>query len=448
MTDCPEQITFSFHPSKDVLVDFQGGQISSDAGLLPLIELDRRLGWTAQVSSLLHDDRQAGKTEHSLPQLLRQRFFGLIAGYEDCNDHTRLRGDPILKAATGKPLEKDLASQPTFSRFENAATAREVAQINRLLPEQFIQVHRGRKMKQIILDIDPTDDPCHGHQQLALFNGFYDQYMYYPLLVYERDSGMLLGVRLQAGNASAPKRAVQLLKPIIDRLRQEWPDLEIVIRGDAAFGCPQMYRFCEGNDLGYLLGLKASKPLQERTEWALEWIKERFERDGRACRHLGGFRYQAGTWEHERHILYKVEVNKEGTNRRFVITNRKGLPCHLWPQYNDRGTAETFIDDFKNGLEMDRLSCERFVANAFRLVLSAVAYNLLRVFREALVGTELETASIETIRSRLIKIGARVRQTVRRIWVHLSSAFPLRELLGRVVAAIEGLPPPVPASSG
>lgn len=443
MTDCPEQLTFSFHPSKDIVVDFEGGQISSDAGLLPVIELDRRLGWSAQLAALLHDDRQAAKTEHELPQLLRQRFFGLIAGYEDCNDHTRLRDDPILKVAAGKPLTKPLASQPTFSRFENAVTAREVAQINRWLPEQYVQVRRGRKIKQIILDIDPTDDPCHGHQQLALFNGFYGQYMYYPLLVYERQSGMLLGVRLQAGNAAAPKRAVSLLKPIVQRLRKQWPHVEIIVRGDAVFGCPRMYRFCEGNGLGYLFGLKASKPLQQQTKWALEWVKERFERDGRPCRHLGGFRYQAGTWQQQRRILYKVEANEQGTNRRFMITNRKGLPYHLWPQYNDRGTAETYIDEFKNGLEMDRLSCERFVANAFRLMLSAVAYNLLRVFREALAGTELETASIETIRSRLIKIGARVRQTARRIWVHLSSAFPLREVLARVVAVVQGIPPPV-----
>ena len=443
MTNCPRQLTFSFHPRKDIVADFQGGQISSDAGLLPLIELDRRLGWTERVAGLLEDPRQAAKTEHELAQLLRQRFFGLIAGYEDCNDHTRLRDDPILKAAAGKPLENALASQPTFSRFENAVSAREVARISRLLPELFVQVHRGRKIKQIILDIDPTDDPCHGHQQLALFNGFYNQYMYYPLLVYERQSGMLLGARLQAGNAGAAKRAVSLLKPIIERLREEWPDVEIIVRGDAAFGCPQMYRFCEGNGVEYLFGLKASKPLQERTKWALEWVKGRFERDGRPCRHLGGFRYQAGSWKQSRRVLYKVEANEQGTNRRFMVTSRQGLPCQLWPEYNDRGTAETYIDEFKNGLEMDRLSCERFVANAFRLVLSAVAYNLLRVFRGALAGTELETASIETIRSRLIKIGARVRQTVRRIWVHLGSAFPLREVLARVVAAVAGIPPPV-----
>jgi hypothetical protein len=256
---------------------------------------------------------------------------------------------------------------------------------------------------------------------------------------------MLLGVRLQSGKSSAPKRAVKLLRPIIERLREEWPEVEILIRGDSAFGCPRMYRFCESNDLWYLLGLTATKPLQARTEWALTWVKERFERDGEPHRHIGGFVHQAGSWKRRRRILYKVEANGEGANRRFVVTNCRGLPAHLWPRYNDRGTAETFIDDYKNGLRMDRLSCSRFVANAFRLVLSAVAYNLLRVFRGALAATALENASIETIRSRLIKIGARVHQTARRIWVHLSSAFPMREVLARVVAAIQRVSPPVAA---
>jgi hypothetical protein len=443
MTVRPAQLTFNFHACKDVVADFHGGQISSDAGLLPLIELDRRLGWTEQAARCLTDPRQQSKVKHTRLQLLRQRFFGLIAGYEDCNDHNRLKTDPILKAASNKPMDEDLASQPTFSRLENTATAREVTELNRLLCQQFIQVHGRQRLKRIVLDIDTTDDPCHGHQQRALFNGFYGQYMYLPLLVYERESGMLVGVRLQSGNASPVRRAVQLLKPIIKALRKQWPNAEIVLRGDAAFGCPQLYDFCEPRGLGYLFGLRATKPLKEHTNWALTWVKERHERTGGPQRHVGGFRHQAGTWPHERRVLYKVEANDEGTNRRFMVTNLKGLPAHLHPFYNDRGTAETFIDDCKNGLNMDRLSCGRFVANAFRLVLTALAYNLMRMFRGALVGTTLESATTETIRSRLIKIGARVRQTARRIWVHLSSAFPLREVLARVTAFVHGLSPPL-----
>ena len=444
MTDCREQLTFSFYPSKQVVADFQGGLISSDAGLLPIRELDGRLGWTARVAEQIVDARQPGKVDHSMVDLVRQRLFALIAGYEDGNDHTRLRHDPVLKTIVGRDLDQPLGSQPVISRFENAVTARQVAQINRLLVEGFVQQQR-RRPKRLVLDIDPTDDPCHGQQQGALFNGFYGQHMYLPMLVFERSTGMLLGVRLRAGNVPAAHRVIQLLKPIVRRLRQQWPGLDILLRADAGFATPVLYRFCERHRIEYLIGFRASKPLKKQTQWALGWLQERFARDGKPARHRGGFLHQADRWTRARRILYKVEVNDQGTHRRFVITNCKGIPHHLWPEYDDRGTAETFIDDLKNGLAMDRLSCERFVANAFRLMLAAVAYNLLRVFRSTLADTELETASVETIRSRLIKIGARVRQTARRIWVHLASAFPLREGLRRSLLRIAALPPPDPA---
>ena len=441
MTDCRTQLTFDFHPRKAVITDFDGGLISSDAGLLPIRQLDQRLGWTAAVADVLNDTRQAGKVEHVLPAVVRQRLFGIIAGYEDANDHTRLRHDPILQTVAAESA-KPLGSQPTLSRFENAVTARQVAQINRLLVKMFIQRMGRRRPQRLILDIDPTDDPCHGHQQLALFNGFYDQSMYLPNLVFERTTGMLLGVRLRAGNVEAAHRVVQLLQPIIAALRKAWPDVEILIRADAGFATPRLYRFCERESLDYLIGFAASKPLKERTDWALRWVTGRFQRDGQPCQWRGGFAHQAGSWNHPRRILYKVEVNDRGINRRFVVTNCKGTPRELWPRYDDRGTAETFIDECKNGLAMDRLSCRRFVANAFRLALAAVAYNLMRAYRDMLAGTELETASVETIRSRLIKIGARVRRTVRRVWVHLPSSFPLRAVLARAHQAILRLHPP------
>jgi hypothetical protein len=443
MTDCPEQLTFSFHPRKAVVADFHGGLISSDAGLLPIRQLDQRLGWSAAVAGILAEGRQAGKVQHDRPTVLRQRLFALIAGYADANDHTRLRHDAVLQTVAADNAGS-LGSQPTLSRFENAVTARQVAEINRLLVAMFIQRLRsgGQRPDRLILDIDATDDPCHGHQQLALFNGFYDQYMYLPNLVFERTTGMLLGVRLQAGNADAARRTIQLLKPIVNALRDAWPDVEILIRADAGYATPRLYRFCEANELEYLIGFKASEPLKQRTQWALDWLTERFERDGEAVCWRGGFGHQAESWKRPRRILYKVEVNDQGTNRRFVVTNCKGTPLKLWPGYNDRGTAETFIDEFKNGLSMDRLSCRRFTANAFRLVLTAVAHNLMRVYRQMLAGTPLEAASVETIRSRLIKVGARVRRTVRRVWVHLAEGFPLRDILAKAHQAILQLHPP------
>jgi len=441
MTACPTQLTFDFLPRKAVVADFDGGLITSDAGLLPIRQLDQRLGWSAAVANILDDPRQAAKVGHALPAIVRQRLFGLIAGYEDANDHTRLRHDAILQTVAAEEA-KPLGSQPTLSRFENAAGAREVAEINRLLVKMFLQRMGRKKPKRLVLDIDPTDDPCHGQQQLALFNGFYGQYMYLPNLVFERSTGMLLGVRLRGGNVDAAHRVVQLLKPIVTALRNRWPDVEILIRADAGFATPRLYRFCERGGLEYLIGFAASEPLKQRTKWALDWLSERFERNAEPCRWRGGFAHQAGSWGHPRRILYKVEVNEQGTNRRFVVTNCKGAPRELWPLYDDRGTAETFIDEFKNGLAMDRLSCRRFVANAFRLALTAVAHNLMRAYRDMLAGTELATASVETIRSRLIKIGARVRRTVRRVWVHLASGFPLREVLAAAHRDILRLHPP------
>jgi hypothetical protein len=440
MTHCREQLAFSFHHSTRVVGDFKGGLITSDAGLLPLRELDDRLGWTAAIAARLSDPRDPAKVEHDLPVLLRQRLFAVIAGYEDTNDHTRLRDDPILKTVADRTLDQDLASQPTLSRFENWGTAREVIAMSRLLVEHFIQQHRMRRVERLVLDIDPTDDPCHGEQQLALFNAFYDQHMYFPLLVFERDSGMLLGVRLRAGTVHASHRVLQLIRPIIRRLREAFPRAEIILRGDAGLAVPRLYEFCEAEGLGYLFGISTNVVFKERTDWALSWLSERFERDRQPHRWLGGFCHRARTWNHRRRILYKAEVNAKGTNRRFVVTNLEGHPRDLWPLYEDRGTAETFIDELKNGLNADRLSCSTFVANAFRLVLFACAYNLLRAFRGMLAGTVLEHASIETLRTRLVKIGARVRQTARRLWVHLSSAFPLREVLINALTAIQAMP--------
>jgi len=441
MTDCRGQLTFSFYQHKQLVADFKGGQISSDTGLLAVRELEAKLGWLAQAAALIEDPRRENRAELDLLTLLRQRVFGIIAGYQDQNDHQRMRSDPMLKLTCGRGPEDDpLASQPTLSRFENWPAARQVARMNRLLVQHYISLHRENMPAEIILDVDPTDDPCHGAQQLALFNGFYDQYMYLPLLVFERTSGMLLGVRLRAGNAHAAHRVLQLIGPIVNSLRKAFPRTRIIIRADAAFAVPRLYEFCERWGLMYLIAMASNERFKARTNWELQKLSERFERTGRPCRYVAGFWHRAGTWSRKQRIIYKVELNSEGTNRRFLVTNMKGLPVHLWRLYCDRGTAETFIDQLKNALKADRLSCHRFVANAFRLIQFAFAYNLMRVFGSKLCGTILEGATIETIRTRLLKVGARVRQTVRRVWVHIASGFPLREVLAVVLEHIALMP--------
>lgn len=441
MTDCCRQLTFSFYQHKQLVADFKGGQISSDAGLLTVRELDARLGWLAEAASLISDPRRPRSTDLDMLTLLRQRVFGLVGGYEDQNDHDRLRTDPVLKLSCDRAPEQDpLASQPTLSRFENGVTAREVTRINRLLVEHYIRLHKRKRPAEVILDVDPTDDPCHGAQQMALFNAFYDQYMYLPLLVFERASGMLLGVRLRAGTVHPAHRVVPLLRPLVRALRKAFPHTRIIVRADAGFAVPLLYEFCERQGLQYLVGIASSKPLQAHTEWPLERLGEQFARTQEPCRYVAGFWHRARTWSRKRRIVSKVEVNAQGTNRRFLVTNMKGLPVPLWRLYCDRGTAETFIDQLKNALKADRLSCHRFVANAFRLIQFALAYNLLRVYGSQLGGTVLEGASIETIRTRLLKVGARIEESVRRVWVHVAGGFPWREVLALVLKRISRMP--------
>lgn len=447
MTECSRQLTFEFYQDTKLVADFKGGQITSDAGLLAVRELGERVGWLEEAAGLLCDPRDRAKTQHDMLTLLRQRVFGLIGGYEDCNDHDRLRTDPVLKIIAGRaPTGAELASQPTLSRFENWASPREVAALGRLLVWHYIRLHRKRPPDEIVLDVDPTDDPCYGHQQLSLFNGFYDQHMYLPLLVFDRESGMLVGVRLRAGTAHAAHRILQTLGPIVGALKAAFPRTKIIVRADAGLAVPRLYEFCERQGLGYLIGIASNAVFTRQTDWALEWLCGRFERDGQCHRHVGGFKHRAEGWTCRRRVLYKAEVNGEGTNRRFVVTNLPGLPVHLFPRYEDRGTCETFIDQLKNALKADRLSCRRFASNAFRLIQFALAYNLVRVFATNLEGTPLQGATVETIRTRLLKLGARIEQSVRRVWVHIASGFPLREVLRTVLARIQQMPAaqPVP----
>jgi len=448
VTECPKQLSFEFYQDKQLVADFKGGRISSDTGLLAVRALEAKLGWTAEAASVLSDPRDPDRTRHGLLALLRQRVFGIVAGYEDCNDHDRMRQDPVLKLTCGQsPAGGPLASQPTLSRLENWVSGLDVARLNRLLVGHYIALHAEEPPEEIILDVDPTDDACHGHQQLALFNRFYDQRMYLPLLVFERAGGMLLGVRLRPGNAGGADRLVPLLGPMVRALKEAFPRTRIILRADAGLGGPDLYDYCEQRRLRYLIGIQAYPAFKSYTRFDVKRMRERHRRTGRPARHYSSLWYRAGTWPAKRRVMYKVEVTAEQTTRRFVVTNMKGLPIHLYRLYCDRGTAETFIDQLKNALQADRLSCSRFVANAFRLVMFALAYNLLRVLRGKLADTVLAGASIETIRTRLLKVGARVRETVRRVWVHIAGGFPCREVLGLVMERIGAMPnaPPAPA---
>ena len=445
MTECskgqpkkPEQLQLHLQGLKEIRMDFAGGDITSDAGLLLIRAHDEEQKFTAQMGRLLFDPRQSGKVVHAQVSLIRQRLYQIIAGYEDCNDAERMRFDPTLKVVCAtKSAGAELASQPTLSRFENRVGKWELAKLNAYLLEAGLP--RQQRRRQVILDIDSTDDPCHGQQQLALFNGFYDQYMYRPLLVFDGERQDLLSVTLRDGRSDDARDAVAALQPIVYRLqaRSRSRRPQIIVRGDAGFATPALYEFCERHRLTYCLGLPANAVLKRKAQSLLERVVADFERTRQPQRNYSGFWYRAQSWSRSRWVIVKAECNPEGTNLRFVVTNRKGSAQEGYEFYADRGESENWIKELKRGFRGDRLSCHTFAANSFRLLLHALAYTLVHQWRRhTLKRTELESAQIDTLRVKVIKVGARVVHSARRIWFHLASGYPFAYLWTRTAQTL------------
>ena len=433
------QFRFSFYRNRSVQCDFSGGQITSDAGLLPLRAFDERHHLTCDWAALLDDPRREESVRHEALALLRQRIYQIVAGYEDANDADRLRHDPALQIVADQKLGEPLGSQPTLSRWENAPSARSLVQLNDALLDQFIRLC-GRQVRQrgeILLDIDSTDDPTHGQQQFSFFNGAYDQHMYHPMLIFERHTGCLLSVRLRPGNASSHARIVPMLLRIVPRLERAFPGVPIKLRGDAGFALPLLYEFCEFFGIQYTLGIPANCVFQDRAEPLQKKVKRRYRRTELPQRSFSSFRHRARSWSHQRRICFKAEHTAVGTNLRFVITNRSGRAAEVFAFYNDRGECENRIEELKNGFRADRLSCHRFLANAFRLLLHAFAYNLVNLFRLRQLPKAWRSTQIETLRARLFKIGARIRQTARCIRVHLATGWPWQAQVGKLALALD-----------
>ncbi len=431
------QLTFSFHRHHLIRADFSGGQITSDAGLLPLRVFDQRHHLTRDWAACLRDPRQDTRVHHESLVLLRQRIYQIVAGYEDANDASRLRHDPLLQIVADHKLGDALGSQPTLSRWENAPSGRDLVRLQDLLLEQFIALcaQQVRQRGHILLDIDSTDDPTHGQQQLSFFNGAYGQHMYHPMLIFERHTGCLLAARLRPGNASSHARIVPMLLRLVPRLQSAFPGVKIQLRGDAGFALPLLYESCEFFNMEYALGIPANCVFQRRAEPRQKQLKRRYRRTQLPQRSFSSFRHRARTWSHQRRICYKAEHTTAGTNLRFLITNCAGRAAEVFAFYNDRGECENRIEEFKNGFRADRLSCHRFLANAFRLFLHAAAYNLVNLFRLQL-PQPWRSAQIETLRARLFKIGARIRQTARCIHIHLATGWPWQDLFQSAVHAI------------
>lgn len=427
MTKCiTEQLTFSFFQKKQLTVDFEGGEITSDAGLLLIRQADNSLRLAESIAACIEDRRDMRYADHDMMSLLRQRLYQIVAGYEDCNDANLLRRDPALKAACDRLLsDKDLASQPTLSRLENSVTSKDLYRMGQQFVQLYIRRNKKRKPKRIVLDIDGTDDPTYGNQQLTFFHGYYDQYMYHPVVIYDADTGELITAALRAGNRHASYGVISVLRRIVPQLKKAFPKTEIIIRGDAGFAIPALYEYCEEEGLGYVIGMIRNDVLERMIADLLETAKKQYEETQQKQRLFAEGKYQAKSWDKERRVIMKAEWLPQGPNSRFVVTNLSLETQQIYEFYTERGgTCEVRIDEFKNGLKADRLSCHRFIANQFRLFLHMAAYWLVLKLREALARTELATMQIQQLRIRLLKIGGQVIQTARRLWFRLASGCP------------------------
>ena len=442
-TVCHNQLRFESLFSKEVIADFAGGRITSDAGGLLLRELDQRYRLAENAARCLHDPRDGHKVKHDLLTLVRQRLFAIAQGYEDNNDAATLAKDPAFKIMAGKAPESDgdLASQPTLSRFENRVTAKDLRRLSDRLLELYLKTHPGPR-KVIVLDMDATDDPTHGQQQLSFFHGYYEEHMYHPLLVFDGRDGFPLAAVLRPGNTHSSRGALAVLKRLIQKLKQAYPKALILFRADAGFAVPALYSYLEGQpETRYVIGFITNNRLLAETAPLLAKAQRQYQETGEKQRLFTSFSYQAESWDQPRRIIAKVEYTHLGANQRFVVTNLSRNPQFVYDDiYVLRGDVENRIKELKLEIKADRLSCHRFLANQFRLLLHTAAYCLFWLLRHHLQGTELATAQVNTLRLKLLKIGARIRETSRRIWVHLASGYPYRDLLAGLLQNLRASP--------
>lgn len=438
MTDCnTKPITFSSLKRRQVLADFNGGSITSDAGALLLREADRRLGLTGDLDKVIPDPRNPFSIVHQQRTLLRQRIYALAMGYEDVNDQQALRVDPLMQLVTDRGVREDrpLASPPTICRLENRIDRHTLADMAQVLVETFIGSFK-EPPKELILDFDATNDPIHGGQVGRFFHGYYDEYCFLPLYVF--CGSQLLVAYLRPSDIDGAKHAWAILALLVKRFRQAWPNVKIIFRGDSGFCRWKMLRWCDRRGVDYLVGVAQNKCLLKLATPLMEQAKTQCEADGQKQRVFGWVDYAAGTWDQKRRLIAKAEHDEKGANPRFVVTTLQGDAQQIYEKiYCARGEAENRIKEQQLGLYADRTSCHDFEANQFRVLLSAAAYVLLdHIRRTALVGTELETAQASTIRLKLLKIGGRLVSSARRVILHLAGGYPLQELFRRIAGRL------------
>ena len=426
MTKCYQR-SFEFPRVNRRIVEarFDGGDITSDGGVLLLRQADRLTGLSDSIARALSDPRRQASCDHDVPGLVRQRLYAIALGYEDLNDHDGLRQDVALQTA----VERDqwLASASTLCRFENRADRETAWRLHEVLLDQFIASFK-RAPKKLILDFDATDDPVHGEQDGRFFHGYYRHYCFLPLYVF--CGHQLLVSYLRPSNIDGAKHSWAILSLLVKRLRQVWPKVRIIFRGDGGFCRWKMLRWCDHHEVGYIIGLAKNKRLNRLTASLQDEAAAYFAATGHKVRWFTDFQYAARSWDGARRVIAKIEHSQHGVNPRYVVTNLEGDAKQLYDKlYCARGDMENRIKENQLDMFGDRTSCQHWWPNQFRLLLASLAYTLIEAIRRiALKGTELANAYVGTIRLKLFKIGAVILKNTRRIRFLLASGCPYKEL--------------------
>jgi hypothetical protein len=440
---------------KRVVARFDQPHGSSDGGALLLKACDARLGLIERLSGCLVDEREPGKIRHTLEDLIGQRVYAIACGYADCNDAARLAEDPIHKLLVGRDaLEGEaLASQPTLSRFEHTVGRKALYRMGEALAETVIERQRRRlrgKARRITIELDPTDDPTHGGQQLSLFNSHYDSWCYLPVAGFiqfdAEPEQYLFTYVLRAGTAPAKLGAIGILRRVFERLRAGFRKAKLLVRLDGGFACPEILQFLEQQKVSYVVAMAGNRVLDRLSEGWMQQARARSAQSGHTEHLYGEFRYAAGSWGRERRIVVEAEVVRlqdraPRDNARFVITNLTNKPQKLYEDiYCQRAHIELRIKELHHGLEIDRTSCTRFWANQLRVLLTAAAYVLMQELRGQAAGTSCAQAQVSTLRERLLKLGVWVSCSVRRIVLHLPQSAPWRADWCRLARRLSAVP--------
>ena len=426
MSKCTDEtVQFGRVGRRIVEAAFDGGDIVSDGGVLLLRQLDERLGLSRAAALAFGDERRGASVRHSLHSLLAQRIYGLCLGWSDVCDHNVLRSDLVMQTAVGRA--EALASAPTLSRLETSATPEHAAALHEVLMQQYIASHAGAP-KEIVLDVDATHVPLHGEQERGHFHAYYDNYCYLPLYVFAGQD--MLACVLRPSDRDPASVVSALIKRLLVPLRKAWPKTKIIVRADSGFCRPRVLRRLERWGVSYIIGLQKNSRLKQQVELAELALAEQYAAKQTKQRMFGAFAYAAGTWDKPRRVIARLEHGEQGANPRFIVTDLAGSAKALYERrYCARGEAENRIKEAQLDLFGRRASCHRFQANQLRLLLAALAYTLMiNLRRLALKGTELAQACTDTIRTKLLKIGAAVLRNTRRVRVLLASAHPMKHV--------------------